>query len=603
MKLKLLLILIALLLFPSICFSAMIGGGGGSGGTVGVDVQAYDAELDDLAGLTFADDKIILGTGAGTIGTADCTVFAQSILDDANEAIFKATVNLEIGTDVQAYDADLASVAGLTFADASIIQLTGTAASAVLTSGGNDYFLKSATDNSALMFATPTEVRTALALTIGTNVQAYDADLTTYAGITPSENVVTMLGSADNAAILTNIGALSSANISNTAYDDTSWNAIGTIAPSKDAIRDYMYLIRGGFPFLDQNASPDVAGEFLYDNTVAGIDDGCLAWYDDDEIRYLVDLDTLPSDDGYVVTYNSGTQRFVMAVGGSAAVAGTDTQVQFNDGGSAMGGDAGLTYNKTTDVLTAAGGVVAGASATPAQTFDDVDSASETVDAQISVNATDTGAGTEDVDVAIKTQVASTLTTIININADGGTQLYAPTTGVLTMAGIGATNNENLTWDFETTANTIVATSSTGVSLIDFGAINLEVGELHSKKTVTLKVIAEATALTTGDGKMYFTIPASLTGYNLIDCDACVYTVSSSGTPTVQIHNLTDTVDMLSTLITVDASEFNSYTAAAAAVIDTAHDDVATGDRLRIDVDVAGTSTTGLDIVLVFQLP
>jgi hypothetical protein len=37
--------------------------------------------------------------------------------------------------------------------------------------------------------------------------QAADADLTTYAGITPSANVQTMLGSADNAAIRSNIGA------------------------------------------------------------------------------------------------------------------------------------------------------------------------------------------------------------------------------------------------------------------------------------------------------------------------------------------------------------------------------------------------------------
>lgn len=36
----------------------------------------------------------------------------------------------------------------------------------------------------------------------------------------------------------------------------------------------------------------------------------------------------------------------------TAGVAGSDTQVQFNDGGS-LAGDAGLTYNKTTDTLTA----------------------------------------------------------------------------------------------------------------------------------------------------------------------------------------------------------------------------------------------------------
>lgn len=36
---------------------------------------------------------------------------------------------------------------------------------------------------------------------------------------------------------------------------------------------------------------------------------------------------------------------------------GSNTQVQFNDGGSSFGGDAGLTYNKTTDTLSIAGGL------------------------------------------------------------------------------------------------------------------------------------------------------------------------------------------------------------------------------------------------------
>ncbi len=40
----------------------------------------------------------------------------------------------------------------------------------------------------------------------------------------------------------------------------------------------------------------------------------------------------------------------------STAPGGNDTEVQFNDGGTAFGGDAGLTYNKTTDVLTTVGG-------------------------------------------------------------------------------------------------------------------------------------------------------------------------------------------------------------------------------------------------------
>jgi len=42
------------------------------------------------------------------------------------------------------------------------------------------------------------------------------------------------------------------------------------------------------------------------------------------------------------------------------SVVGSDTQVQFNDGGS-LGADAGLTYNKTTDTLTVVGSIFSGA--------------------------------------------------------------------------------------------------------------------------------------------------------------------------------------------------------------------------------------------------
>jgi hypothetical protein len=100
-----------------------------SSGTIEHEYGGLEADVSAYAGLV----KITGGSTSAVTSTA----FAESILDDADEATFKATVNLEIGTDVQ----------------------------------------------------------------------AYDADLSTYAGITPSANVQTMLGSADNSAILTNIGA------------------------------------------------------------------------------------------------------------------------------------------------------------------------------------------------------------------------------------------------------------------------------------------------------------------------------------------------------------------------------------------------------------
>ncbi len=53
------------------------------------------------------------------------SAFAKTILDDADEATFKATVNLEIGTDVQAYHAILAALAGVTGAADKLPYFTG----------------------------------------------------------------------------------------------------------------------------------------------------------------------------------------------------------------------------------------------------------------------------------------------------------------------------------------------------------------------------------------------------------------------------------------------------------------------------------------------
>ena len=63
---------------------------------------------------------------------------------------------------------------------------------------------------------------------------------------------------------------------------------------------------------------------------------------------------TFTADTGMSIT-GSGTNKkitFLNTGSGSGSPGGSDTQVQFNDGGSTFGGDSGLTYNKTTDTLT-----------------------------------------------------------------------------------------------------------------------------------------------------------------------------------------------------------------------------------------------------------
>lgn len=196
---------------------------------------------------------------------------------------------------------------------------------------------------------------------------------------------------------------------------------------------------------------------------------------------------------------------------------------------------------------------------------------------------------------------ATTLTAITSLSNDdifpvvddpGG----SPVTRKITWANILAAINTPVK---ATAAEVITGTDDakfpTAKALADAG--------ISPRRVCEIKIVDDSSSLTTGDGKYIFTIPFEMNGMNLVSAHASVTTVSSSGTPTYQIRNVTDAVDMLSTRITIDANENTSYTAATQPVIDTAHDDVATGDLIAIDKDAAGTGCKGDTIILSFRLP
>ena len=133
---------------------------------------------------------------------------------------------------------------------------------------------------------------------------------------------------------------------------------------------------------------------------------------------------------------------------------------------------------------------------------------------------------------------------------------------------------------------------------------SLAESSIFGVKEVSCQVIAYATNVTTGDGKFYYVVPSSLNGMNLVGVHGRAITAGTTGTMDVQIANVTDTVDMLSTKLTWDSTEAGTNTAATPVVIDTTKDDVATNDLLRIDVDAAQTTPAqGMIITLTFSLP
>lgn len=106
----------------------------------------------------------------------------------------------------------------------------------------------------------------------------------------------------------------------------------------------------------------------------------------------------------------------------------------------------------------------------------------------------------------------------------------------------------------------------------------------------------------TGDGKHKFHVPPDLNGLDLVYVHAFVDTAGTTGTMDIQLYNVTQAADMLTTKLTIDSGETGSDTAATPAVIDTANDDIATNDIIRIDIDAVHTTVAlGLVVTLGFR--
>ena len=133
-----------------------------------------------------------------------------------------------------------------------------------------------------------------------------------------------------------------------------------------------------------------------------------------------------------------------------------------------------------------------------------------------------------------------------------------------------------------------------------YEATALTEGSWRSPNSATVQQVCVdfATDLAVADGVGYIIIPAECNGMNLISARADVITAGTTNASTFDIYNATDGTTMLSSAISI-ASGAKSGTG----TVDTAHDDVATGDIIRIDCDsISTTPPKGLIVTLAFRL-
>jgi len=136
--------------------------------------------------------------------------------------------------------------------------------------------------------------------------------------------------------------------------------------------------------------------------------------------------------------------------------------------------------------------------------------------------------------------------------------------------------------------NLATFSGTSGKIIADGGA---SVADLK-REAIQVAVSDETTNLTTGTAKLTFRMPFAMT---LTAVRSSLSTVSSSGLVTVDIKESGTTI--LSTALSIDASEKTSVTAATAAVISDAS--LADDAEMTIDITAAGTGARGLKVSLI----
>ena len=292
------------------------------GVAIGSDVQAYDAQLADVAGLTPSDGNIIIGDGSNFVaesgntartslglGTGDTPTFTGAAMSSAKiTGLGAPTADTDASTKKYVDDSVAASN---TLAEMGDVTLTTPAdGSMLLYDTGNSVWIDNVmsgdatlADTGAITLTDSNSTRSNLGLAIGSDVQAYDAQLADVAGLAVTDGGI-IVGDGSNFVLET--GATARASLGLT---------IGTNVQAYDADLDAIAaLAKGDGNIIVGNGSTWVAESGATARTSLGL--GSIATQDAGSVAL-----TGGSISG-ITTFTTGTLGSTATIDGSMSITG-----------------------------------------------------------------------------------------------------------------------------------------------------------------------------------------------------------------------------------------------------------------------------------------
>lgn len=302
-------------------------------GTTGKLIQSSAVTLDDSGNLssvgtlnthtipggtgTLALTSQITGTNSGT-NTGDQTITLTGDVTGSGTGSFAAT----IANDAVTY----AKIQNVSATDKILGRVTAGA-------GDIEEITCTAAGRALLDDADASAQRATLGLVIGTNVQAQDAELSAIAGLVSDVDTLPYFTGSGTASLADFTTAGRALLDDASAADQRTTLGLGSLATQSGTFSGTSSGTNTGDQNLFQTISVSGQSDVVADSTT--------------------DTLTLVAGSNITITTNAATDTITIAAsgGGGGTPGGSDTQVQFNDAGS-FGGDAGFTYNKTTDTAT-----------------------------------------------------------------------------------------------------------------------------------------------------------------------------------------------------------------------------------------------------------